>query len=601
MQDKLPNGETVPGDSDTDEDEDMDEEEDEDDDQFEDADEEATAAAEGLLSLRQITKSDSVLGLTATRPKPSTFPYATTTVASSSANVVIPVVSKVDQLFEYTQGALKEVTLAATSETLQLPQNNGGKYYFHSSISNEQKFKAEELSLPVVSITRQVSTTKSSENLTTISLRDRPEPLSPPPLQHQAYLQEMAAIRARVQQEINVRSTQEEQNRLTSPIVFGGKTMVGSVEIIRSPPNAGTSAGHSRLPERLSSSSPTITLEKTTSKSPLQSKSPIPLPTVSSLGKASSSTTSIEVSKLIPQEVKNALPLNSYTPEKPQSTMQATSSIHDGNFAPRNVTMNVKDLPLTITRGKSPLSSSFNSQCQLLPKDLNTITQMKAASVASANFAKKEMPAMSISGVLNAISPKKTIKNEEHQPTTASPIVTTKTTTALRSNEDIMTTNADGKPTCAVCKKVFSKASQLRLHSNIHYMERPFRCEDCAVSFRTKGHLVKHERSAGHFNKVNINQTFGAPSSTNPRPFQCNDCCVKFRIPGHLAKHLRSKIHIMKLECTGKLPIGIFAEMERLRTNLNEIDTTNCSSALASLEVRKLTHSCQFKYFSSIC
>ena len=77
--------------------------------------------------------------------------------------------------------------------------------------------------------------------------------------------------------------------------------------------------------------------------------------------------------------------------------------------------------------------------------------------------------------------------------------------------------NADGKSECGICKKVFSKASQLRLHVNIHYMERPFRCEDCAVSFRTKGHLLKHERSAGHFNKVNINQTFGAPSAANQK------------------------------------------------------------------------------------
>lgn len=41
-----------------------------------------------------------------------------------------------------------------------------------------------------------------------------------------------------------------------------------------------------------------------------------------------------------------------------------------------------------------------------------------------------------------------------------------------------------------------------RLHMNIHYLERPFRCDSCSVSFRTKGHLQKHERSASHHNKV---------------------------------------------------------------------------------------------------
>merc|ERR1740128_1180413 len=154
----------------------------------------------------------------------------------------------------------------------------------------------------------------------------------------------------------------------------------------------------------------------------------------------------------------------------------------------------------------------------------------------------------------------------------------------ISKTQEIFQINEDGKSVCGICKKVFSKPSQLRLHVNIHYFERPFRCEACAVSFRTKGHLQKHKRSVGHFNKVNINATFGAPSTDNPRPFKCGDCMIAFRIHGHLAKHLRSKMHIMKLECIGKLPIGMYAEMERLGTNLNEIDTTDCENSLESLQ-----------------
>ena len=44
------------------------------------------------------------------------------------------------------------------------------------------------------------------------------------------------------------------------------------------------------------------------------------------------------------------------------------------------------------------------------------------------------------------------------------------------------------------------------------------------------------------------------------------------------------QMHIMKLECLGKLPIGMYAEMERLGTNLNEIDTTDCENSLESLQ-----------------
>ena len=40
----------------------------------------------------------------------------------------------------------------------------------------------------------------------------------------------------------------------------------------------------------------------------------------------------------------------------------------------------------------------------------------------------------------------------------------------------------------------------------------------------------------------------------------------------------------MKLENSGKLPIGMFAEMERLGTNLNEIDTSDCEASLESLK-----------------
>ncbi|RWS12450.1 hypothetical protein B4U79_12995 [Dinothrombium tinctorium] len=143
----------------------------------------------------------------------------------------------------------------------------------------------------------------------------------------------------------------------------------------------------------------------------------------------------------------------------------------------------------------------------------------------------------------------------------------------------------EGKSTCSVCNKSFSKPSQLRLHVNIHYFERPFRCDACAVSFRTKGHLQKHKRSSSHLNKLNMNMTFGTPTTDNPRPFKCGDCKIAFRIHGHLAKHLRSKMHIMKLECLGKLPFGMYAEMERSGVSLNDIDTTDCDNSLQSLQM----------------
>ncbi|XP_011505415.1 PREDICTED: transcription factor HIVEP3 isoform X1 [Ceratosolen solmsi marchali] len=143
----------------------------------------------------------------------------------------------------------------------------------------------------------------------------------------------------------------------------------------------------------------------------------------------------------------------------------------------------------------------------------------------------------------------------------------------------------DARSVCGICSKVFSKPSQLRLHINIHYFERPFRCESCGTSFRTKGHLTKHERSTLHHNKVSMTSTFGAATASNPRPFKCTDCKSAFRIHGHLAKHLRSKMHIMKLECLRKLPFGTYAEIERSSVNLNDIDTNDCDTSLTSLQI----------------
>ena len=239
--------------------------------------------------------------------------------------------------------------------------------------------------------------------------------------------------------------------------------------------------------------------------------------------------------------------------------------VMEGSYAaPRNVTMNVKDLP---------------------PKVLAQVPS--GAGQATLNPSKPEVPPNVQAPIITSPSKVKHGKSSEE----SCPKSEAEHRPEVRLNDsddnikEIFQTNEEGKSVCGICSKIFSKHSQLRLHVNIHYFERPFRCDACSVSFRTKGHLQKHKRSVGHFNKVNINATFGAPSTSNPRPFKCSDCKIAFRIHGHLAKHLRSKMHIMKLECSGQLPIGMFAEMERLGTNLNEIDTSDCENSLESLRM----------------
>ena len=149
----------------------------------------------------------------------------------------------------------------------------------------------------------------------------------------------------------------------------------------------------------------------------------------------------------------------------------------------------------------------------------------------------------------------------------------------VNDNSDAL---VDGKYVCSVCQKTFSKQHQLTLHKNIHYFERPFKCEDCGISFRIKGHLIKHQRSESHTAKQTLNVHFGTPSTDNPRPFKCEDCKIAFRIHGHLAKHLRSKMHITTLEKLEKIPIGTYAQIEK--NDLTEIDATDCETSLESIQ-----------------
>lgn len=145
----------------------------------------------------------------------------------------------------------------------------------------------------------------------------------------------------------------------------------------------------------------------------------------------------------------------------------------------------------------------------------------------------------------------------------------------------------DGGPSiCPKCSTSFPKASQLKLHMNIHYMnpERKYRCKSCGLSFNSQGRLQKHLRSEPHNTKVNMVESLGTSTSKNPRPFDCTDCNKAFRIHGHLAKHLRSKTHIQKLESQHKLPTDTYVMIEEARISLTDIDTTDCDNSLASLK-----------------
>ncbi|XP_074657244.1 uncharacterized protein LOC141910405 [Tubulanus polymorphus] len=112
--------------------------------------------------------------------------------------------------------------------------------------------------------------------------------------------------------------------------------------------------------------------------------------------------------------------------------------------------------------------------------------------------------------------------------------------------EDNSKSLKDGKYVCHICDKSFNQEHQLSLHKNIHFFERPYRCVECSISFRTYGLLQRHRRSEIHATKATVNMQYGVPTTDNPRPYRCDTCDMGFRIYGHLAKHLRSKLHVTK-------------------------------------------------------
>lgn len=142
------------------------------------------------------------------------------------------------------------------------------------------------------------------------------------------------------------------------------------------------------------------------------------------------------------------------------SSHQTKPPVHNSyedKFAPRNVTMNVKDLP-------EELNSASVSRHPQLPQDIH----IAAANAATAQTKGGPQPAAatptsSVASTSGPTDPKS--KNAEgndggdyntHQ-------------------IEIFQTNEDGKSVCGICGKVFQKSSHLRLHVNIHYFERPFR------------------------------------------------------------------------------------------------------------------------------
>jgi KRAB domain-containing zinc finger protein len=78
--------------------------------------------------------------------------------------------------------------------------------------------------------------------------------------------------------------------------------------------------------------------------------------------------------------------------------------------------------------------------------------------------------------------------------------------------------------TCNYCEKTFKTKDARDLHARIHTGIKPFTCEICGASFRQMVHLTTHQRK-----------------HTGERPFVCPHCCMAFTTNGNLKKHVTAK------------------------------------------------------------
>ncbi|XP_072264169.1 myoneurin isoform X2 [Pyxicephalus adspersus] len=79
------------------------------------------------------------------------------------------------------------------------------------------------------------------------------------------------------------------------------------------------------------------------------------------------------------------------------------------------------------------------------------------------------------------------------------------------------------KPTCSICRKVFSEGSSLRRHMRIHKGVKPYVCHLCGKAFTQCNQLKTHVRT-----------------HTGEKPYICGVCGKSFISSGELNKHFRS-------------------------------------------------------------
>lgn len=80
---------------------------------------------------------------------------------------------------------------------------------------------------------------------------------------------------------------------------------------------------------------------------------------------------------------------------------------------------------------------------------------------------------------------------------------------------------------CHICKKIQSRADNLKVHMRIHTQEKPFKCDFCSLTFHRNDTMQLHKKIHQSNQKQMLEK-------------RCNECCLSFYSNATLMRHIKT-------------------------------------------------------------